>query len=180
MSAPLSASRSHSRQGPAQQQPSIRRRLSFTARRILRSRKLLSLFAVSLAFWVVRSYFSRTSEADKPTANARQFVRKGEDWLDSVNPLYRVLVPLEAPPSPFPVLQRTRMLPPRCMENWFLRGDMTCSPADMGEEDKLDVTWLWVNGSDTRWSDEMIYWRRHHDIYSPEFHFRCVLVLVGC
>lgn len=51
-------------------------------------------------------------------------------------------------------------------------GEITCTPEELGEEDTLDATWLWVNGSDSRWAGEMATWRKVHNVYSPERHFR--------
>lgn len=97
--------------------------------------------------------------------------REGEDWLDSVDTRYRPFSPIQ-PHTPFPRLRPTRFLPTPCLESWFLDGAMVCSPEHMGKEDQLDATWLWVNGSDNRWADEMKHWREIHDVESHAKHFR--------
>lgn len=101
-------------------------------------------------------------------------LRQGDDSLDSPNPLYRAYSPLPAPEKPFPHLRPTRFLPPRCMEQWFIDGETLCGAGDLGEEEKLDATWLWVNGSDERWKESMLHWREVEGVYSPEHHFRYV------
>jgi 3-O-alpha-D-mannopyranosyl-alpha-D-mannopyranose xylosylphosphotransferase len=98
--------------------------------------------------------------------------REGDDSLDSIDPRYRPFSPLPSPDAPFPRLRPTRFLPTRCLDQWFADGETTCGGAELGEEEQLDVTWLWVNGSDTRWRDLMIYWREQEKVYSPEHHFR--------
>lgn len=108
------------------------------------------------------------------TAFPQPPIRLGDDTIDSLNPLYRPFKPLPPPESPFPRLRPTRFLPPRCLEQWFANGEMNCGQKELGEEEKLDVIWLWVNGSDPRWEKEMIAARREAGIYSPIHHFRCV------
>ncbi|KAL1407040.1 Xanthine phosphoribosyltransferase 1 [Vanrija albida] len=98
--------------------------------------------------------------------------REGEDWRDSVDPRYRPLAPLTQPSAPFPRLRPTRFLPQRCLEAWFADGRSVCDADELGPEETLDAAWLWVNGSDRRWREEMVYWRQHEGIYSPEHHFR--------
>ena len=99
-------------------------------------------------------------------------LRDGDDSLDSVDPLYRPFSPLPAPASPFPRLRPTRFLPPRCLEQWFSDGETLCGKVELGEEEKLDATWLWVNGSDERWREMMVHWREQEGVFSPEHHFR--------
>lgn len=98
--------------------------------------------------------------------------REGEDSLDSLDPRYRPLAPLAQPNAPFPRLRPTRFLPSRCLEAWLAEGELICDTDELGPEETLDATWLWVNGSDRRWKDEMVYWRQQEGIYSPEHHFR--------
>lgn len=98
--------------------------------------------------------------------------RQGEDALESVSPLYRPFQPLPEQPAPFPVLRPTRFLPKACLESWFINGELACSTEDLGEEDTLDATWLWVNGSDTRWQKDMQYWSKELGVNSPVRHFR--------
>jgi 3-O-alpha-D-mannopyranosyl-alpha-D-mannopyranose xylosylphosphotransferase len=106
-------------------------------------------------------------------------LREGDDSLDSIDPRYRPFSPLSAADAPFPRLRPTRFLPPRCLEQWFADGETTCGAAELGEEEKLDATWLWVNGSDTRWRDSMVHWRQVEKVYSPEHHFRWVGLRLG-
>ncbi len=80
-------------------------------------------------------------------------VREGDDSLDSMDPRYRPFLPLSPPYSPFPRLRPTRFLPSRCLEQWFADGETLCGEAELGGEEKLDATWLWVNGSDERWRE---------------------------
>jgi len=98
--------------------------------------------------------------------------RKGNDNLDSVDPRYRAFSPLPAPDPPFPHLRPTRFLAPRCLEQWFAEGETLCGKSELGVEEKLDATWLWVNGSDERWRESMMHWRKVEGVYSPEHHFR--------
>ncbi|WRT64546.1 uncharacterized protein IL334_001478 [Kwoniella shivajii] len=99
-------------------------------------------------------------------------LRTGDDLLDSVNPLWRPFAPLPPPDPPFPRLRPTKFLPPRCLEQWFADGETLCGKGEMGKEETLDATWLWVNGSDHRWRDSMVHWRTVEGVYSPEHHFR--------
>ncbi len=94
--------------------------------------------------------------------------REGDD-LDSFDSRWRPLRPLGPPDAPFPRLRPTRFLSAKCMEMWFMDGEIC---GDAGDEDKLDATWLWVNGSDPRWRDSMIQARVEARVYSPEHHFR--------
>lgn len=94
------------------------------------------------------------------------------DTYASPNSSYRAVLPLRPPPVPFPQLRATKFLPDKCLEGWFAHGEMMCSRAELGEEDELDVTYLWVNGSDSRWKEKMIQQRVEKGIYSPEHHFR--------
>ncbi|TXT04980.1 hypothetical protein VHUM_03800 [Vanrija humicola] len=98
--------------------------------------------------------------------------REGEDSLDSVDPRYRPFAPLVSPNAPFPRLRPTRFLPARCLEAWFVEGELICDADELGPEETLDATWLWVNGSDSRWKNELLYWRQEEGIHSPEHHFR--------
>ena len=98
--------------------------------------------------------------------------RAGDDSVDSKDPRYRPFRPLEPPEAPFPRLRPTRFLPPRCLEQWFTEGETTCGATELGDEERLDATWLWVNGSDPRWRESMIAARKVDKVYSPEHHFR--------
>ena len=100
--------------------------------------------------------------------------RLGDDSVDSVDARYRPFRPLEPPEAPFPRLRPTRFLPSRCLEQWYSEGETTCGAAELGAEERLDATWLWVNGSDPRWRDSMVAARRQDKVYSPEHHFRQV------
>lgn len=146
-------------------------------RRWLAPRRIAFGLILLVVGWALSRFWSPNGAEDSPSwSNASHSrIRRDEALLPNADPLYRALAPLQPPTPPFPVLRQTRVLPLKCLEAWFIRGELDCSLKDIGAEDKLDVTWLWVNGSDTRWSDEMIYWRRRHDIYSPDFHFRYVL-----
>lgn len=105
-------------------------------------------------------------------------LREGDDSLDSVDPRYRPFAPLPPPDSPFPRLRPTRFLPPRCLEQWFADGETLCGEAELGEEEKLDATWLWVNGSDERWKESMLHWQKVESVFTPPHHFRFVEPLV--
>jgi hypothetical protein len=59
------------------------------------------------------------------------------DRLASPNDAYRALHPLKQPPKPFPELRATKFLPDRCLEGWFIQGEMLCARAEVGEEDQL-------------------------------------------
>ena len=59
------------------------------------------------------------------------------DRLASPNDAYRPLHPLKQPPKPFPELRATKFLPDRCLEGWFIQGEMLCARAEVGEEDQL-------------------------------------------
>ncbi|KAL7419077.1 Xanthine phosphoribosyltransferase 1 [Cryptotrichosporon argae] len=98
--------------------------------------------------------------------------REGDDALPSRDPRYRPYRPLEPADAPFPRLRPTRLLPRKCMEEWFLNGETTCGARELGEEEKLDATWLWVNGSDPRWAAELAEYRTRDGVLSPERHFR--------
>ncbi|ORY21754.1 hypothetical protein BCR39DRAFT_553054 [Naematelia encephala] len=153
---------------------------------LLRPRVLSPILLWSLALYLVHHFLlplplpSLSKTASRPKA-ADHFLssvfpspplRQGDDTLDSVNPLYRPFSPLTAPPPPFPHLRPTRFLPGKCLEQWFINGETLCGAADVGEEERLDATWLWVNGSDIRWRETMIHWREKEGVYSPEHHFR--------
>ncbi|WWC68199.1 uncharacterized protein I206_102122 [Kwoniella pini CBS 10737] len=99
-------------------------------------------------------------------------LRTGDDFLDSIDSRWRPFDPLPPPETPFPRLRPTRFLPSKCLEQWFLDGETLCGKDEMGKEETLDATWLWVNGSDHRWRDSMIHWRNLEGVYSPEHHFR--------
>jgi 3-O-alpha-D-mannopyranosyl-alpha-D-mannopyranose xylosylphosphotransferase len=107
-------------------------------------------------------------DAEFPPASARQ----GQDALDSVSRLYRPFHPLPEEEAPFPVLRPTRFLPPKCLESWFADGELACSGEELGSEETLDVTWLWVNGTDKRWQQDMEYWSKKLGVHSPARHFR--------
>jgi len=59
------------------------------------------------------------------------------DRLASPNEAYRAMHPLKQPPKPFPELRATKFLPDRCLEGWFVHGEMLCARAEVGEEDQL-------------------------------------------
>ncbi|WVW78190.1 hypothetical protein I302_100141 [Kwoniella bestiolae CBS 10118] len=145
----------------------------------------LSLWMAAL--WIIHNFFlplplSRlTSPASiKPTSADHHLselfpqppLRAGDDLLDSVDPRWRPFAPLSPPDPPFPRLRPTRFLPSRCLEQWFADGETLCGKGEMGDEETLDATWLWVNGSDHRWQDSMVHWRKVEGVYSPEHHFR--------
>lgn len=98
--------------------------------------------------------------------------RDGQDWKDSVNPLYRVFKPLAPAVQRFPRLRPTRFMPNECMESWFANGELGCNPDTLGPEERLDAIWFWVNGSDSRWAKDMNEWSAYHGIKSGEQHFR--------
>lgn len=94
------------------------------------------------------------------------------DHHPNPDPRWRAIKPLSPPPEPFPRLRATRFMPDHCLESWFANGEMMCSRGEVGPEDLLDVTWLWVNGSDPRWRKDMLHWRRESKVASPEHHWR--------
>lgn len=69
------------------------------------------------------------------------------DTYPSPDHLHRAFKPLDGPPSPFPRLRRTKMLPRRCLEGWFLNGEMMCSRQELGEEEMLDVSNVWISNT---------------------------------
>lgn len=98
--------------------------------------------------------------------------RESDGDFESTDPRYRPFKPLDPPIPPFPRLLPTRFMPAHCMEHWFADGELRCDGSDLGEEEQLDATWLWVNGSDPRWRASMLQWRANEGIFSPEHHFR--------
>lgn len=94
------------------------------------------------------------------------------DGIPHPDARWRPLKPLDPPKAPFPRLRPTRFLPDRCLESWFANGEIMCPRSDVGPEDPLDVTWLWVNGSDPRWRKDMVEHRNKQGIASPDHHFR--------
>lgn len=94
------------------------------------------------------------------------------DNIDSVDPLYRAYEPLPEPEAPFPQLRPTRFLPKECLESWFIYGELACTAEELGDEDTLDATWLWVNGTDKRWAEDERYWTSELGVNSPPKHFR--------
>lgn len=120
--------------------------------------------------WI--SVFKSDDKDTLPTAFFPEPPLRPGDTFNSPNPLYRPLRPLDQPGPPFPRLRPTRFLPPKCLESWFANGEIMCGRNELGPEDMLDVTWLWVNGSDPRWQKDMIRVRTEKGIYSPEHHFR--------
>ena len=161
---------------------------------LLRPRVISSLLLWSLAIYLLHHYLlplpvpSLNFRLKTQPAAADHFLsttfptpplREGNDWLDSVDPRYRPFLPLQPPDSPFPRLRPTRFLPPRCLEQWFSDGETLCGKVELGEEEKLDATWLWVNGTDERWRESMLLWREREGVYSPEHHFRQVDLIKG-
>lgn len=171
-----SAIRSRPRQASFQLSQQTHSGLRHSTGRALRPRRVLSVVCLCLLGWLATRHF--TAAKSQTLSAPRQYDpppppgREGDDSQDSPHPLYRALVPLGPPAAPFPRLERTRMLPPACMESWFMHGELRCDAEAVGPEEKLDVTWLWVNGSDMRWREEREHWQRHHGIHSPDFHFR--------
>lgn len=158
------------------------------ARQFLTPRVLAPVMLWTLSLWLIHTYlfelpvFSvslwRSPSSDE-AASARlppefpsPMDREGEDWLDSVDPRRRPFSPHNPPKDPFPKLRPTRFLPDRCLVTWFMDGETTCGSVELGPEDTLDATWLWVNGSDTRWVDEMRHFREAMGVKSPSRHFR--------
>ncbi|WWD07409.1 3-O-alpha-D-mannopyranosyl-alpha-D-mannopyranose xylosylphosphotransferase [Kwoniella europaea PYCC6329] len=153
----------------------------------LTPRVIGSLVLWMIALWMIHSFFiplpipRLTSPSSfKPNAADHHLsnlfpqppLRAGDDLLDSVDPRWRPFEPLSPPDPPFPRLRPTRFLPSRCLEQWFADGETLCGKGEMGDEETLDATWLWVNGSDHRWQESMIHWRKKEGVYSPEHHFR--------
>jgi len=161
-------------------------RLPHALSSLLTPRILSPLILWSLAVYLIHNYLVPLPVPSLPVrrprpASSSYFLSKsfppppnraGDDSLDSVDPRYRPLKPLGPPDSPFPRLRPTRILPPRCLEQWFADGETSCGAAEMGEEEKLDATWLWVNGSDPRWREDMVRARKEARVYSAEHHFR--------
>ncbi|GMK56901.1 hypothetical protein CspeluHIS016_0307410 [Cutaneotrichosporon spelunceum] len=146
---------------------------AFLAGRVRASRRrLLLALAVAATLWLLylshshpRHSGPHSPQAPEPPSPDPQ--RPG-DGADSPDPRYRVLAPL--PPSRR--LPQPRAVPIHCLESWFVEGTATCGKHEMGPEERLDVTWIWVNGSDARWRAEMDAHRAEEGIYSPEQHFR--------
>ncbi|WVR04824.1 hypothetical protein IAU60_001836 [Kwoniella sp. DSM 27419] len=155
-------------------------------RPLLSVRVLSPLALWILAIWLVHTYLlplpipSLSSSANVKSAADHHLstafpqppLRTGDDLLDSIDSRWRPFQPLKPPDVPFPRLRPTRFLPPKCLEQWLAEGETLCGRGEMGEEEKLDITWLWVNGSDHRWRQSMIHWRTKEGVYSPEHHFR--------
>ncbi|EIW71073.1 hypothetical protein TREMEDRAFT_67553 [Tremella mesenterica DSM 1558] len=158
-------------------------------RHLLHPRILSPLLLWSIALYLIHHYLlplpvpslsTRLSSSTKisgskhllSTSFPKPPQRQGDDNLDSIDPHYRPFSPLPPPEAPFPRLRPTRILPGRCLEQWFADGETNCGQKELGEEEKLDATWLWVNGSDLRWQRDLIYWRERMGVYSPERHFR--------
>lgn len=167
----------------------IRDALARHIRPHLTPRTLTILFFWTLSVWFIHHFLfpiSSLYRLSKPKAEEHFLStafppppqRIGDDHLDSVDPRWRAYHPLPAPDPPFPHLRPTRFLPPQCLEQWFADGETLCGAKELGEEEKLDATWLWVNGSDHRWRDSMIEWREKENVHSPERHFRCVELAV--
>nr|XP_018999326.1 uncharacterized protein I203_08102 [Kwoniella mangroviensis CBS 8507]OCF62787.1 hypothetical protein I203_08102 [Kwoniella mangroviensis CBS 8507] len=152
----------------------------------LTPRVIGSLFLWMIALWMIHSFIplpiprltspgsSKANAADHHLSNLfpQPPLRAGDDLLDSVDPRWRPFEPLSPPDPPFPRLRPTRFLPSRCLEQWFADGETLCGKGEMGDEETLDATWLWVNGSDHRWQESMLHWRQKEGVYSPEHHFR--------
>ncbi|OCF33813.1 hypothetical protein I316_04525 [Kwoniella heveanensis BCC8398] len=135
---------------------------------------LIHTFLLPLPLPKLSGTTSKASAADHhlSTSFPQPPLRAGDDFLDSVDPRWRPLKPLPPPDPPFPRLRPTRFLPPKCLEQWFIDGETLCGNGEMGEEEQLDATWLWVNGSDHRWRNSMVHYRTQEKVYSPEHHFR--------
>jgi 3-O-alpha-D-mannopyranosyl-alpha-D-mannopyranose xylosylphosphotransferase len=161
-------------------------------------RSLSTLFIWLLTLWILVNYLMPTSPI---ISNSQSQLKNTFDWIpspwrskhkapvipspyfpepsprpgdayNSPNKLYRAFRPLEGPDVPFPRLRPTRFLPPKCLESWFADGEILCGRHQLGPEEMLDITWLWVNGSDARWQKDMTRVRQEKGIYSPEHHFR--------
>ncbi|WWC59711.1 uncharacterized protein I303_102273 [Kwoniella dejecticola CBS 10117] len=167
--------------------PSSRAAILRHIRPFLTPRFVTPFFLWIGALWVIHNFLiplplPRLSATDRKkgtssdhhlsTAFPQPPLRTGDDLLDSVDPRWRPFDPLPPPDPPFPRLRPTRFLPARCLEQWFADGETLCGRGEMGEEETLDATWLWVNGSDHRWRDSMVHWRTVEGVYSPEHHFR--------
>ncbi|OWZ34687.1 hypothetical protein C355_05358 [Cryptococcus neoformans Th84] len=162
----------------------IRSALSRHIRPHITPRTLTPVFLWTLALWLIHHFLfplsSPFAKLAKPKAEEHFLSttfpppaqRLGDDRLDSVDPRWRAYHPLPAPEPPFPRLRPTRFLPPQCLEQWFAEGETLCGAKEMGEEETLDATWLWVNGSDHRWRDSMVEWREKENVNSPERHYR--------
>lgn len=141
-----------------------------------RPRRWAYFTALVTALWILRRCFQQSYSGIRISGPARAsrdpLSRKGSDALDSVDPAYRPFVPLDAPDPPFPRLLPTKSLPSQCLDRWFSEGELVCDADEVGAEEKVDATWLWVNGSDPRWRESMEKWRAQEGIYSPEHHFR--------
>lgn len=160
------------------------------ARQFLTPRVLAPVLLWTLSIWLIHTYLFelsvfpaplwRSAGSDEAAAHrlSPEFPapmdREGEDWIDSVDPRRRPFSPHGAPRDPFPKLRPTRFLPDHCLEEWFMTGETMCGRAELRPEDTLDATWLWVNGSDQRWADEMRLHRAKMGVKSPSRHFRWV------
>lgn len=122
--------------------------------------------------WIPSPWKSKAKAPVIPTPYFPEPSARPGDAFNSPNRLYRPFRPLEGPDVPFPRLRPTRFLPPKCLESWFADGEILCGRHQLGPEEMLDITWLWVNGSDARWQKDMQRVRQEKGIYSPEHHFR--------
>lgn len=160
-------------------------RISFKASfRYARLHYIGLLLVSSLSIWLIHIYLLHSPLSSFLWKSAQPYdllfssalpspsAREGDDTLDSVDPRWRAFRPLPPPDPPFPRLQPTRFLPPICLEQWFEEGELHCGT--QREEDKLDVVWLWVNGSDGRWTELMARYMAQEGIHSGALHFRCV------
>lgn len=122
--------------------------------------------------WIPSPWKSKSKAPTIPTPYFPEPPTRPGDAFNSPNRLYRPFLPLDGPDLPFPRLRPTRFLPPKCLESWFADGEILCGRHQLGPEEMLDITWLWVNGSDPRWQKDMQRVRQEKGIYSPDHHFR--------
>lgn len=154
------------------------------ARQYLTPRVLAPVLLWTLSIWLIYNYLFELPIFSIPLWSTSEVVnirlppefpapmdREGEDWLDSVDPRRRPFSPHSAPRDPFPKLRPTRYLPDHCLEAWFMNGETMCG-SELGPEDTLDATWLWVNGSDQRWADELRFYGAKMGVKGVPRHFR--------
>lgn len=137
---------------------------------------LLVLLSVAVCFFVFRKHLVHESQElpdSARTTSGACSARLG-DSIDSIDPLYRPILPVGRPAAPFPVLRDALDTSAECLEDWLYSGEAKCGSKDWKHAAGLDLVWTWVNGSDPRWKDEMQRAAREEGIFSPGFHYRQV------
>jgi len=152
-------------------------RFERSARRWYIRRKQSILFGCRIVFLVIGTAFllSRlltTHDTTETTKASPSCTPRPGDFADSADPLYRSYIPLDPPSPPFPVLTPASQVSIECLEEWIVTGRTSCKPMDLAS--RLDAVWSWVNGSDSRWKQELSRASNEEGIFSPGFHYRHV------